>query len=174
MKRIVLLASLVVLAACQQQDRQTEQLSALQQESEVRNRILSLHESLSRLYSGYVANVDSVMDRYFESDMYYVTPWGTTEPLDTTKSRIRNAVSRMSDYENNLQNLTVSVYGDGAYAFFVLRQNYTVNGYHLEEYLPTTMILERRNGVWKIIHVQRSTDFETMRQYVAMQQPPAK
>ncbi len=169
--RTAAIALLALLVACQQRDdEQAEQLTAAQHVAEVRNLIMNLHEALANVYSGAVTNIDSVMDLYYVSDMYYVTPWGTTEPLDTTKVRLRNAIPRISGYENNLQNLTATVYGNGAFAFFVLRQNYSVDGRQLEEYLPTTMVLERRDGAWKIVHVHRSTDYETMRQYVAMQQ----
>jgi hypothetical protein len=63
----------------------------------------------------------------------------------------------------------VKTYGEGAFAFFVLRQSTRVDGVRLEEYLPTTLILERRGTGWKIVHAHRSTDYETFQQYIAMQ-----
>lgn len=132
--------------------------------------VYSFYRALGRAYNGATINTDSLMDAYFDADIYYVTPWGWTEPLDSTKARLRNARSHVKDYDNSIENLKVKVYGDGAYAFFILRQNYTVDGNLLEEYLPTTFVLERRNHSWKIVHVQRSTDYQTMQQYVALQQ----
>lgn len=135
----------------------------------VESLIYSLYRDLTKAYNGANLNTDSLMEAYFKPDIYYVTPWGWTEPLDTTKARLRNARAHIKDYENRIESLRVKVYGDGAYAFFVLRQNYTVDGHLLEEYLPTTFMLERLDGKWKIVHVQRSTDYETMQQYIALQ-----
>ena len=45
-----------------------------------------------------------------------------------------------------------------------------VDGGQLDEYLPTTLVLQRDEKHWKIIHAHRSTDYETMQQYVALQQ----
>jgi len=102
--------------------------------------------------------------------MYYVTPWGTSETLDSTAARLKAAIPRIQDYDNSVENLSVRVYGDGGYAFYVFRQSYTIDGFQLEEYLPTTAILERVSGTWKIVHLQRTTDYQTMQQYVALQQ----
>jgi ketosteroid isomerase-like protein len=66
--------------------------------------------------------------------------------------------------------LEIKVYGDGAYASFILRKNYTVDGTLLEEYLPTTLILERRGQGWKIVRAHRSTDCETFQQYIALRE----
>jgi hypothetical protein len=73
------------------------------------------------------------------------------------------------DFDNRIENLVVKVYGDGAYAGFILRQTYTVDGRLLEEYLPTTLILERRGEGWKIVRIHRSTDYETFEQWVGLQ-----
>jgi ketosteroid isomerase-like protein len=72
-----------------------------------------------------------------------------------------------------MESLRVKVFGDAAYAFFILRQQYTVDGGQLDEYLPTTFVLERRGEKWKIIHAHRSTDYETIQQYVALQRQRA-
>jgi ketosteroid isomerase-like protein len=93
--------------------------------------------------------------------------------LDSTKSRLKASIPRIGQYDNSIENLSVKVYGNGAYAFFVLRQEYTVDGFQLDEYLPTTAILEKLNGQWKIVHLQRSTDPQTMQQYLTMQQRAA-
>jgi hypothetical protein len=33
----------------------------------------------------------------------------------------------------------------------------------MDEYLPTTFILERRGNRWMVVHSQRSADFQTIR-----------
>ena len=75
----------------------------------------------------------------------------------------------MKDYSAHIEALQVKSYGDGAYAFFILRQSTKVDGTLLEEYLPTTIVLERRETGWKIVHAHRSMDYETFQQYIAMQ-----
>jgi hypothetical protein len=61
-----------------------------------------------------------------------------------------------------LESLNVKVYDNGAYAFFILRQTYSLNGIMMDEYLPTTYILERRENRWMVVHSQRSADFQTI------------
>lgn len=172
MKQILVALFVVVLVGCnsgKQTDEDRTMMTA-QDESAVRNLIINLHADLKRLYTSKTGDVDSVLAKYYVNDMYYVTIWGTTETLDSTKSRLKTSIPRITDYDNSVENLGVKVYGDGAYAFFVLRQQYTVDGFHLDEYLPTTAILEKHDGDWRIVHLQRSTDPQTMQQYMAMQQ----
>ncbi len=168
--KLKLLVLIFLAAACSSQHKEDVKISTKQDETEVKQLIQGLHASLAKMYNGAKLDVDSLLDSYYVSDMYYVTAWGTSEPLDSTKKRLKILLPRVKDYENNLQSLQVKVYGDGAYAFFVLRQNYTIDGNPLDEYLPTTVILERQGGKWKIVHVQRSTDLPTIQQYMAMQQ----
>jgi ketosteroid isomerase-like protein len=171
MNRAVALLCLVLLACDSgKQHQEEQQIMAMQDESAVRNLVVNLHGDLKRLYNGNAADVDTVFARYYLPDMYYVTPWGTSETLDSTKSRLKTSLPRISGYENSLENLSVVVYGNGAYAFYVLRQEYQIDGFALDEYLPTTAILEKINGAWKIVHLQRTTDYQTMQQYVALQQ----
>lgn len=172
MKQTLMALFVAVLVGCNsgRQSDEDRMMMAAQDESAVRSLIISLHTDLKRLYTSKMGDVDSVMAKYYVNDMYYVTIWGTTETLDSTKSRLKMSLPRISDYENSIENLNVKVYGDGAYAFFVLRQQYTVDGFRLDEYLPTTAILEKLDGNWRIVHLQRSTDPQTMQQYMAMQQ----
>ena len=176
MKNILLVLCLGGMVACNagKNKEQDMKMMAVQDESTVRNLIVNLHSDLKKLYNGKSGNVDSLMAQYYVNDMYYVTIWGTSETLDSTKSRLKAALPLIQDYENSIENLTAKVYGDGAYAFFVLRQEYSISGFKLDEYLPTTAVLERNNGQWKIIHLQRSTDPQTFQQYIAMQQQNAK
>ncbi len=175
MKTVLLVLCLTVALACDSGKRKEEdqKMMMVQDESAIRSLFVNLHADLKKLYNGKVGDVDSIFARYYLDDMYYVTPWGTSETLDSTKSRLKANVPRILDYENSIENLTVKVYGDGAYAFFVLRQGYSIDGFKLDEYLPTTAVLERMNGTWKIVHLQRTTDRETMQQYLTMQQQSA-
>ena len=172
MKHSLLPLCLVVLLACDsaKQQQEEQQMMVVQNESAVRNLILNLHSDLKRIYGGSAGEVDSMIANYYVSDMYYVTPWGTSETLDSTAARLKAAIPRIQEYDNSVENLSVTVYGDGGYAFYVFRQSYMINGFQLEEYLPTTAILERVSGTWKIVHLQRTTDYQTMQQYVALQQ----
>lgn len=174
MKLALAFCMLLLVAACNKKEEKEAIVPAAQSESEIKDMISSLHASLKKAYNGGGANTDSLMDAYYDQGIDYVTPWGWTEPLDTTKARLRKALPRIKDYSSRVENLEVKAYGDGAYAAFILRQNYIVDGNLLEEYLPTTFILEKRGQRWKIVRVHRSTDFETFRQYVALQQKREK
>jgi hypothetical protein len=70
--------------------------------------------------------------------------------------------------------MKVKVFGDGAYAFFILRQTYSLNGNLMEEYLPTTFILERRDNRWFVVHSHRSADFQTVQQLMNVAQQRAE
>jgi ketosteroid isomerase-like protein len=172
MKQTLLALSMVVLIGCNpgKQSDEDRRMMAAQDESAIRNLIINLHADLKKLYTSKMGDVDSVLAQYYVNDMYYVTFWGTTETLDSTKSRFKASIPRINDYDNSIENLSVKVYGDGGYAFFVLRQQYTTDGFRLDEYLPTTAIVEKVDGAWKIVHLQRSTDPETFQQYLAIQQ----
>ena len=160
---------LFLLASCTGGDTKRPLHSAAQDEAVIRNLITSLNATLAKAYNGGGINTDSLMDAYYDKDIYYVTPWGSSEPLDSTKARLRNAIPHIRDFDNRIENLEVKVYGDGAYAGFILRQTYTVDGHLLEEYLPTTLVLERRGEIWKIVRAHRSTDYETFQQYINIQ-----
>jgi ketosteroid isomerase-like protein len=160
---------LVLFVSCTGRDPNEPIQSAAQDERLIRDMIVSLNAALAKAYNGGGVNTDSLMDAYYEKNISYVTPWGWSEPLDSTKARLRNAKHHIRDFDNRIENLEVKVYGDGAYAGFILRQTYTVDGRLLEEYLPTTLVFERRGKGWKIVRVHRSTDYETFQQWVALQ-----
>lgn len=160
---------LLVLVSCSGRDTPGPIRSVAQDESMIRDMVTSLNAQLAKACNGAAVNTDSLMDACYEQNIYYITPWGWSEPLDSTKVRLRRAIPRIRGFENRIENLEVKVYGDGAYASFILRQNYTVDGTLLEEYLPTTLILERRGQGWKIVRAHRSTDYETFQQYIALQ-----
>jgi hypothetical protein len=76
----------------------------------------------------------------------------------------------IKDYDNRVESVKVKIYGDGAYAFFILRQTYVLHGVLMDEYLPTTFIFERRENRWMVVHSQRSADFQTIQQLMNVAQ----
>jgi len=166
MKRAMMCCA-ILLAGCGDQEISPEEVA--HQQLEIKTVVYGLYSSLQHAYTTESMDTDSLIDQYYTPDTYYVTPWGSTEPIDSTKARIRNARTRLKDYQYSIENLQVRTFGNGAYAFFILRQSYSIDGYMLDEYLPTTFILEKRDGDWRVIHVQRSTDYQTIQQYVEIQ-----
>jgi hypothetical protein len=169
--RIGILICALLLASCAKQEPQQQKLTSGKDEQQIEEMISQFYKGMERVYNEGVVNSDSLLSSAYDPAVHYVTPWGWTEPLDTTKARLRRAYGRVKNYSHHLEIVDIKSYGDVAYAFFTLRQEYTVDGRLLEEYLPTTVILERKGDGWKIVHAHRSTDYETMQQYVAQQQP---
>lgn len=159
--RILPCLFLMLLISCDSKEKKVEK-EISDDTAVIEREISDFHESLKRAFNGGAVNTDSLMDRFFDKDVYYVTYWGLTEPIDTTKKRLRSALPSVKEYENRLENVNIKVYGNGAYAFFILRQTYSLNGTLMDEYLPTTYILERRGASWKVIHSHRSADFPTI------------
>ncbi len=171
MKRIVIL--LLLISGCGQHKDSSAFDTSKQDAQLIEKEIADFHSGLHQAYNHRGLNTDSLIDLYFDPDVYYVTYWGSTEPIDTTKSRLKRAVSHVSDYENHYEGLKVRVYGDGAYAFFILRQEYKVDGQMRSEYLPTTYVLERRGDRWIVVHAQRTSDYETMQELMGPAQSRA-
>ena len=140
MKYFAIIAA-AVLISCQA-DRSADMIAA--DRTNIETTIHNLYVSIKQAYSRGGVDTDSLLNAYYDPDAYYVTPWGTTETLDSTKSRLKAAIGHVSDYEFSIESLSIKSYGQGASAFFVLRQDYKVNGKERSEYLPTTAILERR------------------------------
>jgi len=159
--RFFLSLFLVLLISCESEKR-----PSLEDKSEdvalIKREIADFYQALDRAYSGVPMNTDSLFDYYFDKDVHYVTYWGITEPIDSTKSRLHQALPGIKDYKNRLESIHVNIYDDGAYAFFILRQTYVLNGIEMDEYLPTTFILERRGDRWAVVHSHRSADFQTI------------
>ncbi|RPI04094.1 MAG: hypothetical protein EHM64_11015 [Ignavibacteriae bacterium] len=160
---------LFILLSCSTENKKSDATGS-DESVAIENEITEFHQALKRAYNGAYLNTDSLMDHYFGKDVYYVTYWGTSEPIDSTKSRLRHALPGIRDYDNRLEGVNVKVYGDGAYAFFILRQTYSLNGILMDEYLPTTFVLERAGKMWKVMHAQRSADFQTIQQLMAVAQ----
>lgn len=136
-----------------------------QDEDLIKNEILEFHRILKKACNGVPIDTDSLYDAYFAAGSYYVAPWGSSEPIDSTKSRMKRAVPRIKGYDSRVEVLKTRVFGDAGYIFFVLRQEYTIDGLRRDEYLPTTFVMERRDDGWVVTHAQRSTDVETMKQW---------
>lgn len=168
-----LLILLVLLTGCSRNKTESTFDTSKQDAQLIEKEIADFHSALKKAYNHEDVNTDSLIDAYFDPETYYVTYWGTSEPIDTTKKRLRDALPHVSDYDNQFESLRVKVYGDGAYAFFILRQSYKVDGKALDEYLPTTFVFERRGDRWLIVHAQRTSDYETMQQLVALSQSQA-
>ncbi len=148
---------LLVWSGCAADERSNRQ----EDEQAVREQIESFHTGLRRAFRGEAVDVHELFDSLFEESVYSVTYWGVTEPIDSMKNRIERAIPLISDYSSRLEIVSVEVTGDVAYAFFVLRQSYRL-GVPMDEYLPTTYVLKRLNGTWKVVHAHRSADRETI------------
>ncbi len=171
--RIVVLMCALLLLSCGKREIQGQKPTTAEDESQIEEMVSRLYNGMERAYNDGGVNSDSLINANYDREVLYVTPWGWTEPIDSTKARLRNAFGHVRDYGHLIESMQVKSFGTAAYAFFVLRQQYTVDGGQLDEYLPTTLVLERRGVDWKIIHAHRSTDYETMQQYVALQQQRA-
>ncbi|MBI2618869.1 MAG: nuclear transport factor 2 family protein [Ignavibacteriales bacterium] len=156
--KYLVLAMAFVMISCESDDRSLD-------EQNIETTIRHLHVSLKNAYTTRSLDADSLLTVYYDPNSYYVTPWATSETLDSTKMRLRSAVPLVSDYDFSVESMNVRAYGNGAYAFFVLRQDYKVNGVERSEYLPTTLILEKQGELWRIVHAHRSADPETWRQW---------
>ena len=160
--RIIASLLLVLVISCVSEKRKSSD-DMSDDAALIKHEIVDFHQALKQAYNGIPMNTDSLLDNFFDKDVYYVTYWGITEPIDSTKSRLRRALPGIMDYKNRLESMSVKVYNDGAYAFFILRQTYSLYGILMDEYLPTTFILERRGNRWMVVHSQRSADFQTIR-----------
>ena len=167
--KILPLLLLLLLISCVS-DKKKSAGSLPEDEAVIKREITNFHQALKQAYNGGAISTDSLMDNLFGTDVYYVTYWGMTEPIDSTKTRLRHARSGIKDYDNRIESLKIKVYGDGAYAFFILRQTYSLNGNQMDEYLPTTFIFERHENRWKVVHSQRSADFPTIQQLMNVAQ----
>jgi hypothetical protein len=158
---------LLFIAACQSGGDQTATEAA--EETSIKEFVVSLNAGLREAYVGEAIDIDSLFAVSYDPGAYYITPWGTSEPVDSTRERLKRVLPHINNYEVGMENLTARSFGNAGYAWFILRQRYSVNGNPLDEYLPTTYVLRRADDGWRIVHVQRSTDMQTFQQYVDLQ-----
>ena len=166
--KILPLFFFLLLTSCVSDKKETA--GAAEDVAVIERQIADFHQALKQAYNGVPMSTDSLMNNIFGKDAYYVTYWGTTEPIDSTKVRLHHALTGIKDYDNRVESVKVKIYGDGAYAFFILRQTYVLHGVLMDEYLPTTFILERRENRWMVVHSQRSADFQTIQQLMNVAQ----
>lgn len=163
----------LLLLSCQMKKEEEGFDLRRDEENQIRAMVEQASRAFAAAYNGSPINTDSLVDVYYDPNANYVTPWGWTEPVDSMKARIHRTVGQMKDYHYRIENLHVRSYGEGGYAYFIFRQSYVVGKRLLDEYLPTVWVVEHQDGRWKIVHAHRSTDVETLRQYIAMQRPTA-
>ena len=162
MKKYFILISFLGLACSTNEKGEIQ--SNEQKVRDVETIIANYYAAMVKMYSGVPLDSDSLINVYFDKDVYYVTYWGNTEPIDSTKSRLRRALPKVREYQNRVESMNVKIYNDVALAFFILRQQYVLDGQLMDEYLPTTYILEYKNGRWVVVHAHRSADLQTIQQ----------
>lgn len=161
--KYVCLLFIVTLLACESNEPSAETLTL--DERNIEMTVRNLYVSMKKAYNYGEMNTDSLLDFYYDSSSYYVTPWARTEIIDSTKSRFRSAHGHITNFDFSIESFAAKSYGKGATAFFILRQDYEVDGQERNEYLPTTLILEKHGESWKIVHAHRSADPETWSQW---------
>ena len=92
-----------LLAGCGQNKNENAFDTSKQDAQLIEKEIADFHSALKKAYNHQGINTDSLMDAYFDPNTYYVTYWGTSEPIDTTKKRLRDALPHVSDYDNQLR-----------------------------------------------------------------------
>ena len=157
------LLALITLIACQPNEPTKESLTL--DERNIEATVHNLYVSMKKAYNFGEVDTDSLLDFYYDSSSYYVTPWATTEIIDSTKNRFRSAHGHITDFDFSIESFTARSYGKSGTAFFVLRQDYMGDGQERSEYLPTTLVLEKHGDAWKIVHAHRSADPETWAQW---------
>lgn len=134
--------------------------------------ITRFHRALESAYAGKKVDLADEIDRAFDPNARYVTYWGQEEPVDTTRARMLAGVGRVREYTNAVENIESRVYGEGAVVSCIVRQEYELNGHRIDEFLPTTYVLERRDGAWKVVFAHRSADFQTIQQQLQITREP--
>lgn len=153
---------LLLIVSCTQ--KENVNLPTLQDVQTIERTLIDFHRSLALYYGGEEKNIDSLFSSLFADTAQYVTYWGTTEPIEKTKERIRQARGLLGNYSYRMEIVKIQVFENIAYAFFILRQSYLLQQDTVEEYLPTTFVLQKENARWCVIHAHRSADLETLQQ----------
>ena len=143
-----------------------------EEQAEVERIITKFHRALETAYGGGNVNLAAEIDGAFDGKARYVTYWGQDEPIDTTRARMLGGVGKVKDYTNAVENIETRVYGNGAVLTCIVRQEYDLNGHRIDEFLPTTYVLEKKEGMWKVVFVHRSADFQTIQQQLDISREP--
>jgi hypothetical protein len=144
--------------------------SPAEEKAAVEDLIRGYHRVLEGAYQGRGVDLAGAFDRVFDLKGRYVTYWGTEEPIDTTRARAIGGVGKVTEYTNMVENVETRVYGEGAVITCIIRQEYMLQGFAIDEFLPTTYVLEKHDGMWKVVYTHRSADFETIRQQMEIMQ----
>jgi hypothetical protein len=158
----------MVLGGCADQDA----ASGPEASAAVEQVITRFHKALDAAYAGRGIDLGAEVDRAFDPNARLVTYWGVEEPIDTTKARMLNGVGNVKDYMNAVENIETRVYGTGAVLSCIVRQEYELAGHRIDEFLPTTYVLELRDGHWKVVFMHRSADFQTIQQQLEITREP--
>lgn len=156
---LLLTVLLAVLPACQSDGSGSDDDKAALEAS-----IRGYHRTLLEAYQGGDADLAAAFDATFDPEGRFITYWGREEPVDSTRARALGGVGRVMEYNNNVENVEVRVFGDGAVLTCIIRQEYMLMGHAIDEFMPTTYVFEKKNGTWMVIFTHRSADFETIRQ----------
>lgn len=130
--------------------------------------VTTLHRALEAAYQMKKVDLAKVLDGSFAPDARVVTYWGTEEPYDTTKARMLSGVGKVANYTNAVENIESRVYGAGAVVTCIVRQDYSLSGHEIDEFLPTTYVMEKGDAGWKIVFAHRSADFQTIQQQLTI------
>jgi hypothetical protein len=172
MKKSLLLLLIIIYWGCNQKVDQTEELKKKEQTiKKIEQKISDFHFAYERLCNGTKMNIDSLLTTFYEPSMRYITAWAVEEPYDSMNARLKRFIPQVSAYEAKITGIEVRLYQNGAIASYLLRQSYAINNYPLEELLPTVCVLEPYGeNDWRVVFLQRTTNYATMMQYVEMQQ----
>lgn len=164
MKLLCLLCAMFLMSCGADEDPQSRRaVDAAQLEDAIQQYVAGM----KRAFRGERIDTDSLTDAIFDPGAGYVTYWGTTEPVDSMKARVRRAIPLITNYECRAEVLSVQVEGDMGYVFFTLRQTYRTPTAEMDEYLPTTFVFRRMETSWKVVHAHRSADMETLQRYAS-------
>ena len=166
--RVLMLIVVSALIGCGDQ----EAASGPESSAEVEQVITRFHKALDAAYGGRAVELGSEIDRAFDVNARLITYWGVEEPIDTTKARMLGGVGKVKDYTNAVENIETRVYGNGAVLTCIVRQEYELAGHRIDEFLPTTYVMELREGHWKVVYVHRSADFQTIQQQLEITRQP--
>lgn len=167
-RQFLYLATLLPLISC----GDPQPAAGPEERAAVEKVITKFHSALEAAYGGRNVDLAAEIDRTFDGNARYVTYWGQDEPIDTTRARMLGGVGRVRDYTNAVENTETRVYGDGAVLTCIVRQEYDLNGHRIDEFLPTTYVLEKKEGMWKVVFVHRSADFQTIQQQLQITREP--
>jgi ketosteroid isomerase-like protein len=76
---------------------------------------------------------------------------GWTRGMDEIAEHLANLENSLETEKSRVLDLTVRNWGDTAAATFVVDQEYTISGVRHQVLAPTTMVMRREDGEWKLV-----------------------